>query len=95
MSGPTAVPGPTTLDGEMANQTMLVVMRLVSITYLENGLTKTVTSPSSLSAAFLYVHANADLVDCPTQLTLVTWICQCVPQQIPVRNMKEHSREIC
>ena len=31
------------------------------------------------------------LVDCPTQLTLITLI----PRQIPVRNTKEHSRVIC
>ena len=32
------------------------------------------------------------VVDCPTQLTLVTSICEliCVQRQIPVRNMKEH-----
>ena len=40
-----------------------------------------------------------DQVDWPTQLTLITWICQfcqiCVPWQMPVWNMKEHSREIC
>ena len=35
------------------------------------------------------------LVDCPTQLTLYDLDLSVVPWQIPVRNMREHSREIC
>ena len=34
-------------------------------------------------------------VDWPTQLTVAIWVYQWCPWQIPVRNMKEHSREIC
>ena len=39
-------------------------------------------------------RASEDLVDCRTQLTLMLGFVS-VPWQIPVRNMKEHSREIC
>ena len=57
---------------------------------LLNGLREGVPKKSFCSFGFCSNERGGGLVDCPTQLTLVT-----TNSSEKLRNMKEHSREIC
>ena len=59
----------------------------------QNTVLHTCCTAINILRLFSMSSDGTNVVDCPTQLTLMTWICQLsvVPWQIPVRNMKEHS----